>query len=168
MAARLEADRTRPVCTPACRSQNSAAQLAPGADETIHFADLFPPRRREAIELLSASLDQVAGETRKQLWAAIRELLNHHRRFAGSDWALSETNLAPLDPIYERLTPEDRTERISWLFTQREPPPPNPPVRDRQAHEEMVAASRQPSKSGTGSAARVLEPKGPMRGGFAC
>ena len=47
-----------------------------------HFADLFPLRRREAIELLAASLDQLGAETRNQLWAAIRELLNHHRRWS--------------------------------------------------------------------------------------
>ena len=107
-----------------------------------HFADLFRERRRKSIELLAVSLDQFDGETRSQLWAAIRELLNHHRRFAGADWALPEADLAPLDPIYKRLTPTDRIERISWLFTQKQPALPNPPVKDWQAHEEMAAAAR--------------------------
>jgi transcriptional regulator with XRE-family HTH domain len=107
-----------------------------------HFAELFSERRRAAADLLSASLEQFDDETRDELWAAIRELLNHHRRFGGADWALPEEDLAPLDPIYERVTPKDATKRIAWLFTQREPPLVNPPVQDWQAHENMVADAR--------------------------
>lgn len=113
-----------------------------------HFAQLFPERRREAVGLLSASLDGLDDETRNELWAAIRELLNHNRRFAGADWAMPENDLAPLEPIYKRLTPKDGVTRIAWLFTQREPSLVNPPAQDWQAHEDMVADARRQAVAG--------------------
>lgn len=125
-----------------------------------HYAELFPERRREATDLLSASLEQLDGETRDELWAAIRGLLNHHRRFGGADWALPEEDLAPLDPIYERLTPKDGTKRISWLFTQGVTPLVNPPAQDWQAHEDMVADARRQAVEGllkTGETGPVID-----------
>jgi hypothetical protein len=108
-----------------------------------HLPDFFPERRREAIKLLSERLEKFDTQTRTSLWGAVRTLLNKHRRFAGSDWALPAGELAPLDPIYERLTPNGQWERISWLFVNGQVPLPNPVAQDWEADEAESAALRQ-------------------------
>ena len=106
------------------------------------YRDLFPHRRREAVGLLSASVERLGQETRGELWSAIRKLLNHHRRSAGANWALPDSDLSPFDPIYEKLTPADPIDSITWLFVDGEAPLPHPPVGDWQTHDDMVAAER--------------------------
>jgi transcriptional regulator with XRE-family HTH domain len=109
------------------------------------YPDLFPQRRREVVRLLSASVDRLGHETRVAIWAAIRKLLNQHRRFAGAGWAVPAPDLAPFDPIYDKLTPGDPVGRIAWLFERGEAPLPHPPAGDWQnvqGYEAMVAAER--------------------------
>ncbi|HFH3591301.1 helix-turn-helix transcriptional regulator [Pseudomonas aeruginosa] len=55
-------------------------------------------------------------EDRSVLWAAIRRTLHHHRQFPEAEWAMAEDFLSPLEEIYERLTPSDKFQRVSWLF----------------------------------------------------
>ncbi len=112
-----------------------------------HFAQLLPERCREAVSLLSASLDRFDDKTRDELWAVIRKLLNHHRRFAGEGWVLPEEDLAPLEAIYNRLTPKDDVKRMAWLFAS-EPLLIHPPAHDSQADEEAVEAARRDAVKG--------------------
>ncbi len=49
-------------------------------------------------------------------WDAIRKILNHHRSYPDTDWALPESELVRLENLYYKLQPKDSINKYIWLF----------------------------------------------------
>jgi hypothetical protein len=88
-----------------------------------HLPDFPPPQRAQAQEQLAgiAASDKLKGPERKQLWAAVDELVRQHRTFAGADWALPEDDVNRLAAIADSLAPPDPVEANRWLFDEHFP-----------------------------------------------
>ena len=92
-------------------------------DET-RFSDLIKaapdctPRDRERI--LKWAQEAVGNTEHKkgQAWHTLRRILNHHRQYPDTDWALKEDELFPFEQLYIQLQPEDAQVRNVWLFNE--------------------------------------------------
>jgi hypothetical protein len=85
------------------------------------FAQFSPGRRTEMIMVLKDAASRMTfDEDRIQVWQALRHLLSHHRKFAQSDWALPESELAEIESAYGLYEPRDPISRITWLFSRLE------------------------------------------------
>ena len=92
-------------------------------DET-RFSDLIKaapdctPRDRERI--LKWAQEAVGNTEHKkgQAWHTLRRILNHHRQYPDTDWALKGDELFPFEQLYIRLQPEDAQVRNVWLFNE--------------------------------------------------
>ncbi|MFL5329984.1 MAG: hypothetical protein ACJ8C4_13850 [Gemmataceae bacterium] len=117
--------------TKAHRERGSAAQAI--ADLTVHIAGLDALKWAEIIDgILRFSTDiqtkafeklkQIASEKSEsdvakfRLWETLHELVNRHRRYGDSNWALAEEILSPLKEIMENLQPSDLVFKDHWLF----------------------------------------------------
>jgi hypothetical protein len=78
----------------------------------------FSPSSRE--QFLDALTKYVEGRSDKpddlELWECLRDFCNRHRRFAGADWTLPESELQKIDPVVLRLRPESKIDQSLWLF----------------------------------------------------
>jgi transcriptional regulator with XRE-family HTH domain len=81
------------------------------------FDNLPGAARSELLERLSKfDPSSMSSEARGALATAIREKVNHHKRFAEAGWELKEQVLEELERLYERLEPDDAAARNAWLF----------------------------------------------------
>jgi transcriptional regulator with XRE-family HTH domain len=98
------------------------ADIGSDAERWVALVERFPQLPKQHLERAAAELRARAPsfdhKGRNALWAALRELLSKHREFADADWALPEELLAPLDAVYAAFTPNDRIERVAWLFNE--------------------------------------------------
>jgi hypothetical protein len=62
-----------------------------------------------------AAQESTAGE---MIWTALREFIARQRTFVGAAWALSGTDLQPLEQMCDRYRPLDPVTRSKWLFEQ--------------------------------------------------
>src|SRR5690606_39565178 len=53
--------------------------------------------------------------------ATIRKILNHHRSYSDTDWALPESELKRLEDLYNKLQPTSTLEKYIWLFNDHRP-----------------------------------------------
>ena len=49
-------------------------------------------------------------------WETIRKILNHHRSYSYTDWALPEKELRQLEKLYKKLKPKDVIKQFIWFF----------------------------------------------------
>lgn len=54
-------------------------------------------------------------------WETIREILNRHRSYPDTDWALPESELLQLENLYIKLQPTDIINKYIWLFNNQWP-----------------------------------------------
>jgi transcriptional regulator with XRE-family HTH domain len=54
--------------------------------------------------------------TRRELAAALREFVGHHRSFPGEAWAMPESELGSLAELHDLLQPRESVLRHLWLF----------------------------------------------------
>lgn len=77
----------------------------------------FPP---VALDSMLVALDHVlagvTGDTRFQIWDALRKEANRHRTFASTDWALRPEALSRVDAVIEKFKPADLLLQSVWLF----------------------------------------------------
>jgi len=79
--------------------------------------NVAPDLRNRATEQLMRTAPEITNDDdRALIQGALRHLLNHHRQFSDSGWALSVTELQALEDIYNVLEPADRIQKIRWLF----------------------------------------------------
>jgi hypothetical protein len=78
---------------------------------------------------------------RLEIWNSLRSIISRSREFADATWALPAADLERLDELYERMQPEDRLDRVAWLFNAR-PEPPKCTEKDWRKREELVQALR--------------------------
>ena len=88
------------------------------------ISHLTPNAHQNATTLITQHIKAIAQHPdSNKLWATLREVLNRHRSIPEAEWAMSSADLAPLDAIYQELTPSDPTTAYGWLFDHW----PNPP-----------------------------------------
>ncbi|BAQ15605.1 helix-turn-helix domain-containing protein [Methyloceanibacter caenitepidi] len=106
------------------------------------FGDLAPGPEQglEALEAAETAITDKAD--RASLWDKLRRVLHHHRQFPQAEWSLPIAVLDQLEAIYERFTPNDPLERVTWLFEQR-PALPKPSSAGWEVEERDVDAARQ-------------------------
>lgn len=124
-------------------------------DET-RFSDLIKaapgcmPRDRERI--LRWAQEAVCNIEHKkgQAWYTLRRILNKHKQYPDTDWALRKDELSPFEQLYSQLYPKDVLVRNVWLFnedhrTQMIDPASATPfeVDEYKEIEEQVAARRE-------------------------
>ena len=125
------------------------------SDET-RFSDLIEaapgcmPRDRERI--LKWAQEAVCNIEHKkgQAWYTLRRILNKHKQYPDTDWALRKDELSPFEQLYSQLYPKDVLVRNVWLFnedhrTQMIDPASATPfeVDEYKEIEEQVAARRE-------------------------
>ena len=110
------------------------------------YADFSPTQHEEIISKLRATVVTSKDESlRNTVWTGIRKILNHHRAYPEAKWRMSESELEKLEPIYESLSPTDRVEKISWLFSDYETMLPKPTGKGWQ--EDQIEVARQRAKA---------------------
>lgn len=75
-----------------------------------------PSSRVEVINRYAGAIEAASGEQRKQLWGALNEVVNRHKAFGRTDWALKGDDLAPLEDLAKRYAPGLPSEQLRWLF----------------------------------------------------
>ena len=113
-------------------------------DLVKRVADLPAAARSEMVAVLHQIADAAPDEEFKaQVWPALRHVVDHHRTFSYTRWALLETELAPFDALSHRLRPAAPEIAYGHLFTSGPTVIGGPDiVNDRKAHEETVQAQR--------------------------
>ena len=92
-------------------------------DET-RFSDLIEaapdctPRDRERI--LKWAQEAVCSIEHKKghAWYTLRRVLNKHKQYPDTDWALSKDELSPFEQLYSQLYPKDVLVRNVWLLNE--------------------------------------------------
>ena len=92
-------------------------------DET-RFSDLIEaapdcmPRDRERI--LKWAQEAVCSIEHKKgkAWSTLRRILNQHKQYPDTDWALRENELSPFEQLYGQLYPKDMLVRNVCLFNE--------------------------------------------------
>src|SRR5690606_26066145 len=86
---------------------NSAQKFSQLIDETTK---LSPSDRKTVLDWADsvyAKVEQKSFIT----WATVRKILNHHRSYPETDWALPDSELARLENLYHKLQPPDLISR---------------------------------------------------------
>lgn len=81
-------------------------------DESVNLSILDRKRVQEWAESNYSQVQQIDYTT----WHTLRKLLNHHRSYPDTDWALTEIELKRYEQLYEKLTPLDAVNKNLWLF----------------------------------------------------
>lgn len=92
--------------------------------DEIRFSDLIEaapgcmPRDRERI--LKWAQETVGNIEHKkgQAWHTLRRILNQHKQYPDTDWALTGDELSPFEQLYGQLYPKDVLVRNVWLFNE--------------------------------------------------
>lgn len=81
------------------------------------FDDLPPQALDVAITALEGlESDQVGAQVRATVWEPLHALVQRHRRYAHTDWAMPAERADRLDALQQQLAPGDTGSRIQWLF----------------------------------------------------
>ena len=87
------------------------------AELAARFDDLPPEALDVAITALeSLGSDQVGAQVRASVWEPLHALVQRHRRYAHTDWAMPPERVDRLDALQQQLAPGDTGSRIQWLF----------------------------------------------------
>src|SRR5580658_6368060 len=93
-------------------------------DDVVRWVELLdlwalfdPDWRASAADKLEAVACGINDATRAEvLRDGLRHLLQHHRGFRHSEWAMREDDLEPLDKVFALLQPHGVVDRVRWLF----------------------------------------------------
>ncbi len=85
---------------------------------TIKAFDELPSEARALfVGILKTAVPSLNDDARRrELAAALREFVGHHRSFPGEAWAMPESELGPLEELYYVLQPQESVLRHQWLF----------------------------------------------------
>lgn len=98
------------------------AQLDPQrwAELIEHIPNLTPQWRQKTLTALASASDSMSDDkSRMPVWAALRQLLHHHRSFPEAQWALPKEELDKIETVYHQFEPKDSVNQRSWLFSDR-------------------------------------------------
>lgn len=77
--------------------------------------NLSPNDRKRVLDWAEAIYSNIEQKT-FTTWKTIRGILNHHRSYPDTDWALPESELMRLENLYNKLQPIDVINKYIWLF----------------------------------------------------
>ncbi len=77
--------------------------------------------RGSLIQAFDQAVSQMTDQDRLKTWKPLLQVVRRHRRFAATDWALPEADVAALESIEQRIEPADKSIRDHHLFTERLP-----------------------------------------------
>ena len=87
------------------------------------FADFAPDLRKAVMQQLAATAPQMKNDVDRALVQhSLRKLLNHHRQFSNSGWALPDEELQGIEDVYYSFEPQDELLKIKWLFDEHHAP----------------------------------------------
>ncbi|MFC7738700.1 hypothetical protein ACFQX4_23495 [Roseomonas sp. GCM10028921] len=118
------------------------------ADRWLSITELLPniepDRSVEALRHLTNALPHMNDSAdHPRMRAALRRLLHQHRQLPDAEWSLPEAELAPIEAIYQQLSPDNLADDAEWLFTSLLPDLPDPsPKGDFEADQARAAALR--------------------------
>jgi transcriptional regulator with XRE-family HTH domain len=91
--------------------------------DPVRWSDLLDrlhdllPGPESALDALEAAEPRVSDRSEQTaFWDKLRRVLHHHRQFPETDWSLPVDALHRLEAVYERFTPSDPLEQVTWLF----------------------------------------------------
>ena len=98
-----------------------AVGLADGhADRLTALIDRFAGLNAESRALAIVSIRSAArllnATDRYELWTKLRVFTQRHKGFQGTDWALPEEHLRPLEALCKEIAPTDPVQRDLWQF----------------------------------------------------
>ncbi|WP_374471182.1 hypothetical protein [Phenylobacterium sp.] len=70
----------------------------------------------EAIAQINDFMAHTPAEERREVWDALVELRDRHRRFASAEWAMKVEHLAQIEALVDAYMPADATARFGDLF----------------------------------------------------
>jgi hypothetical protein len=86
-----------------------------------HFDNLPKPAFDHLIEILSSdAISSLPEEQRLTIWHHLTKFIAKHRRFAGSDWALSNELLTLIEAVDDKLAPTNPFNLYQHLFSDRD------------------------------------------------
>lgn len=98
------------------------------------FDDLTPEALEAAITALEGlGSDQLGAAVRARVWEPLHALVQRHRRYAHTDWAVPPDRTDRLDALQRQLAPDDVASRIQWLFEDHVPDLPDQDGEDFEA-----------------------------------
>ncbi len=90
-------------------NENKFSQLI---NETVNLA---PNDRKRVLDWADVVYNKV--EQREfTTWETIRKILNHHRSYPDTDWALPKSELSRLEDLYHKIQPSEVISQHIWLF----------------------------------------------------
>ncbi len=91
--------------------------------EILGRLHMLPVREHALVVGSLKALDpaELAAETQTAIWEALRGICARHRAHSTVRWAMPEVDVARLEEILERFSPDDPVALYGWLFTQRLP-----------------------------------------------
>jgi hypothetical protein len=86
--------------------------------DLIRSCPNLPREAHDAIVAQLETLDQstLGAEERAGIWAALREVVAHHRSFPDAAWAMPRERLDRVHALFTRFTPTDTRTKFGWLF----------------------------------------------------
>lgn len=102
------------------------------------YPQLSPEKRKEVLaKLAGVSLVLAETEPRQKIWTALRELLNKHRSFPDTNWALPGSELDEIEKSYLAFEPADVIGKSAWLFSEHIAKLPRPAPNDWRESEAL-------------------------------
>lgn len=91
-------------------------QTEDGFNELIEKSfDLNHWDREKVLDFLEQHLEKIEHTTNKT-WHTLRKSVGRYRTHPDADWSLPEVILSRYQKIYDRLTPTDPIQQISWIL----------------------------------------------------
>jgi len=78
--------------------------------------ELSAGARERALTAIKISSASASPEEVFQLWTKLRDLVQRHQSFQGTDWALPQDQLSPIEDVCKEIEPRDPIRQILWLF----------------------------------------------------
>jgi len=118
--------------------------------DTVRWSELFgnliglsvEQQEQAALRLLDIARHMDKEDDRLAARDFIRGILNRHREFAHTFWAMPESVLNPLEEAYVLLAPASIVDRERWVFDNRPTPPLSEPGHDLKRMEQRDHANR--------------------------
>lgn len=85
------------------------------AEVVSRFDDLPPEARQRAIDRLEETA-QSSPAVGAKAWDPLHALVQRHRRYSHTNWAMSAATIELLRSLLEKLAPADSVSRVRWLF----------------------------------------------------
>lgn len=118
------------------------------AELVSRFDDLPAEALDDAVAVLEGlASDQVSAAVRARVWEPLHALVQRHRRYAHTDWAMHPDRTDRLDALQHQLAPSDVASRIQWLFDDHAPDLPDQDGADFKAAEYLDVVAERRSRA---------------------